>query len=61
MMDVSSDLFGIDLAALIQNLPIEYAVKMTYLLVTTELSLGLWWTGVAFFVAAVISKVVFGK
>ena len=61
MMDVSSELLGIDLTSLIQNLPIDYAVKTTYLLVTTELSVALWWTGVTFFISALLSKVVLGK
>jgi len=61
LMDVSSNLLGIDLTSLLQSLPIDYAVKATYVLVTTELSIGLWWAGAAFFLSALVSKVVFGK
>ncbi|QJB57969.1 potassium:proton antiporter [Pseudodesulfovibrio sp. zrk46] len=61
LMDVSSTLLGIDLATLIQEMPIDYAVKATYVLITTDLAIGLWWAGIAFFAMAVISKVVFNK
>jgi len=61
LMDVTSDLLGVDLVTLVKSLPIEFALKTTYLLVTIELSIALWWMGVCFFGLTFISKVVFGK
>lgn len=61
LLDGTQSLFNIDLASLIQNLPLEYGVKASYLFVTTELSIALWWTGVFFFGATFFNKIIFGK
>ncbi|MGL1862130.1 MAG: potassium:proton antiporter [Pseudodesulfovibrio sp.] len=61
MMDASQALLGIDLVSLINSLPFEFAIKTTYILVTTELSIALWWIGVVFFGLTFVSKIMFSK
>ncbi len=61
LLDGTQNILGIDLAALIQNLPLEYGFKASYLFITTELSVALWWMGVFFFGATLINKIIFGK
>lgn len=50
LMDVFGKLFGLDLLTLARQLPLDIAAKAAYVLFTTELSLFLWWAGVAMFV-----------
>ena len=61
LLDTAYEILGLDLASLIKSLPLEFAVKASYILITTELSIALWWTGIFFFGLAFTSKVVFGK
>lgn len=61
LMDAAYTLFGFDLASLVQKLPMNLAVKITYLLITTQLTLGLWWLGIFFFGLALIFKVILDK
>tara|TARA_B100000683_G_scaffold277306_1_gene335089 strand:- start:2038 stop:2364 length:327 start_codon:yes stop_codon:yes gene_type:complete len=61
LMSVSNNLLGFDLLSILQNLPVDLAVKTIYILSTTELSIALWWLGVFFFGTALGWKVVFGK
>lgn len=61
LLDGTQNLLGIDLAALIQNLPLEYAMKASYFFITTELSIAFWWIGVFFFGTFFAKKIIFGK
>lgn len=49
LMDVFGRLFGLDLLTLARSLPLDIAAKAAYVLFTTQLTLFLWWTGVALF------------
>lgn len=57
VMDIMDDLFGLDMNALLANLPLQVAVKTIYVFMTTELSLGLWCLGAFFFVSAFTYRV----
>lgn len=57
VMDIMDDLFGVDMNALLANLPFQLAVKTVYVFMTTDLSLGLWCLGAFFFTAAFAYKV----
>nr|WP_155932894.1 potassium:proton antiporter [Pseudodesulfovibrio alkaliphilus] len=57
LMDVGSRL-GLDLLTLIRSLPLEFAIKGAYVLITTQLSVALWWAGAAFFVLAFLCAVI---
>lgn len=61
LLDGTQNLFGVNLASLFQGLPIEYGYKAAYFVITTELSVALWWTGALFFGLTFILKIVFGK
>lgn len=61
LMDVSTDLFGLDLLSIIKSLPIQTAFKTIYILLTTDLSIAMWWAGVFFFGLSFVSKVIFDK
>lgn len=61
LLDVAYTMFGIDLASAIQSLPLNLAIKTTYLLITTELTLALWWAGVFFFALTLGWKVILNK
>lgn len=52
----ASDQAHITISTILQNLPLEYGLKLTYVLTTTELSIALWWTGVFFFLAALVYR-----
>ncbi len=60
LMDIAGRL-DIDLLGMIHSLPLEFALKFLYVLATTQLSLALWWTGVAFFALTFINKTIFGR
>jgi hypothetical protein len=49
LMDVFGKLLGLDLLTLARQLPLDMAAKAAYVLFTTELTLFLWWAGVAMF------------
>ncbi|MGE4192381.1 MAG: potassium:proton antiporter [Pseudodesulfovibrio sp.] len=49
LMTALGRLFGLDLLDIGSTLPLDLAAKATYVLMTTELSLFLWWTGTALF------------
>ena len=49
LFSVLRTLFGLDLISVADTLPLEAAAKLLYVALTTELSLFLWWTGVAMF------------
>jgi hypothetical protein len=49
LMDVFGKLFGLDLLTLARQLPPDMAAKAAYVLFTTELTVFLWWAGVALF------------
>ena len=49
MFSVLNTLFGLDLLSVAEALPLDAAAKLLYVALTTELSLFLWWTGVAMF------------
>lgn len=61
LMSVSNSLLGIDMVSLADTLPLDLAVKASYLLFTTELAVALWWTGVFFFAATLVSKLLFKR
>lgn len=50
------DLLGLDPLSPIRHLPLEWAAKLAYVCMTTELSLALWWFGVLFCMAAAVSR-----
>lgn len=52
---------GVDLLTPTKQLPLEYAMKVTYMLLTTELSIALWWTGAALFGLTLGWKVILNK
>jgi hypothetical protein len=52
---------GLDLLALARSLPLEFAIKAAYVLITTELAIALWWTGVGCFALAFITATLFGR
>jgi hypothetical protein len=60
LMDTGARL-GLDLLTLARSLPLEFAIKGAYVLVTTELSVALWWVGAAFFALAFLHAMLFGK
>ncbi|MFH1913723.1 MAG: potassium:proton antiporter [Pseudomonadota bacterium] len=60
LMDIGGRL-GLDFLSLVRSLPFEIAIKGAYVLVTTQLSVALWWTGAAFFVLAFLSAIVVGR
>jgi len=60
LMDVGGRL-GLDLLTLIRSLPLEFAIKGAYVLITTQLSVALWWAGAFFFGLALLSAVIAGK
>lgn len=49
LMSVLSRFFGLNLLDVGSTLPLDLAAKAAYVLLTTELSLFLWWTGAALF------------
>ena len=49
LLDILRNLFGLDLLTAVGKLPLDVAAKALYVAFTTELSLFLWWTGVAMF------------
>ncbi|EGB13898.1 hypothetical protein DND132_0683 [Pseudodesulfovibrio mercurii] len=49
LMTVLGKLLGMDLLTLAGNLPLDVAAKAAYVLVTTEVAVFLWWSGVALF------------
>ncbi|WP_285905743.1 potassium:proton antiporter [Pseudodesulfovibrio pelocollis] len=60
LMDIGGRL-GFDLISLIRSLPLEFAIKGAYVLITTQLSVALWWAGAAFFVLAFLSAIIVGR
>lgn len=49
MLTVLRSLFGLDLISVVEVLPMDIVAKLLYIALATELSLFLWWCGVAFF------------
>lgn len=43
---------------LLQHIPLEWAAKLTYVLVTTQLALALWWIGLFFCVTGALLKII---
>jgi hypothetical protein len=60
LMDVGTRM-GIDLLSLVRSLPLEFALKSAYVLVTTQLSVALWWAGAVLFALAFLTTMLFGK
>jgi len=52
---------GIDLTDFISTVPTEILLKGTYVLLTTQLSLGLWWIGAACFALAMAQHILLKK
>lgn len=52
---------GVDLFTPTETLPLEYAMKVTYVMLTTQLSIALWWTGAALFGLTLGWKVILNK
>lgn len=61
VMDITSDILGVDTSSMVANLPFQTAMKTTYLFMTTELSLGMWYMGALFLAAAFTAKMISGK
>lgn len=57
LLEIIYDLVGWNGATSFRSLPLEYALKALYVLTTTELSLALWWLGVASFVLAMAWRI----
>lgn len=49
LFDALRTLFGLDLLTAAETLPLDAAAKLLYVALTTELTLFLWWLGVAMF------------
>jgi hypothetical protein len=60
LMDVGGRM-GIDFLALVRSLPLEFALKGAYVLVTTQLPVALWWAGAVFFALTFLTSMLFGK
>ncbi|WP_147821244.1 potassium:proton antiporter [Salidesulfovibrio onnuriiensis] len=58
--DAAVNIMGLDLLDAIRHLSFEWAAKLAYVCMTTDLSLAFWWTGVFFCLAAAVSKL-FGR
>ncbi|WP_419788101.1 potassium:proton antiporter [Pseudodesulfovibrio sp.] len=52
---------GIDLTDFVTTLPVDILLKLAYVLLTTQLSLALWWLGLAFFLMAMAQRIILGK
>jgi len=52
---------GIDLTSFVSTVPVDVLLKAAYVLLTTELSLALWWIGLAFFLLAMAQRIILGK
>lgn len=61
LMDALRNLNGSDLASIMSHLSFGLAIKITYVALTTELALALWWLGVGFFVLFAVLNVVRGR
>lgn len=46
LADMVTRFSGFDILDVASRFPLEWGIKLTYLLATTELSLALWWMGV---------------
>jgi hypothetical protein len=60
LMDIFGKLFGLDLLTLAGQLPLDIAAKAAYVLFTTQLTLFLWWAGVAL-LGAMFALGLFGR
>lgn len=52
---------GFEMTAHLDTLPADVTLKAAYVLVTTELSVALWWLGVGFLVLAAMVNILFRK
>lgn len=60
LLDVAGRL-GLGTTDLFTALPFEYLLKLLYVLCTTQLALGLWWLGLAFFLLSMLRRIMLGK
>ena len=58
LFDVTSRFLSLDILDLGQHLPFEWGLKLAYVLMTTELSLALWWVGVFFCLSHLTLKLI---
>ena len=60
LMDAAGRL-GLDVTDLFNTVPTEILLKGTYVLLTTQLSVGLWWAGTACFCLALAQHILLKK
>ena len=56
MFTVLRNIFGLDLVSVAEALPLDTVAKLLYVALTTELSLFLWWSGTAFFILLLVTR-----
>lgn len=61
LMDLASSMFQVDVSDIASTLPFQAAIKTTYMLLTTELSIGLWFIGTFFLLSAFLANILLKK
>ncbi len=59
--DLLHAVFGLNMLSFMETLPLEMGAKLLYVALTSELTICLWWLGVAFFALALLSGILLKK